>query len=349
MGKVAKWLKERFPEADGDLSEMMDEPVPVHMKRWWFCLGGMPAYLFGIQIVTGILLSFYYQPSASTAYESIHYITDKVAYGGFIRNLHKWGATFMIAAVILHQIRVFFTGAYRKPRELNWMVGMCLLSLTLVIGFTGYSLVYEQLSYWGVTVGANIAESTPVIGGLIKTMLLGGGEYNDHTLSRFFILHAAILPVTLIIFIGIHVLMIRLQGISELRFEDEAEDAPRTFRFIPDHVLTELMLGTAVLVVLSVFATIFPAAIGPKADPLVTPAVIKPEWFFYTMFRWLKLMSRTAAIVSTGAVIGIMFFWPFIDAWIRKNTRFKEASVWIGIIVALGIVVLTIWEAVVEH
>jgi quinol-cytochrome oxidoreductase complex cytochrome b subunit len=346
---IANWMNERFGSSDESIMEMLDEPVPVHMKRWWFCLGGMPAYLFMIQIVTGILLAFYYKPTVGSAYESVHYITEQVAYGSFIRNLHKWAATFMIASVILHQMRVFFTGAYRKPRELNWIVGMCLLSVTLLLGFTGYSLVFEQLSFWGVTVGANIAESSPLIGSFVKTVMLAGTEYNENTLSRFFILHAAILPVTLCLLIAIHVLMIRLQGISELRFEDEKEDSPKTFSFLPDHLLTELLVGTGVLFVLTVLATVFPAHLGPKADPLVTPAVIKPEWFFYTMFRWLKLFSITTAVLSTGFVIFLMFIWPFVDAWIRKTTRFKEASVWIGALVAVGIIVLTIWEAVVEH
>ena len=111
--------------------------------------------------------------------------------------MHKWAATLMIAAVILHQMRVFFTGAYRKPREINWLVGMCLLVCTLMTGFTGYSLVYEQLSYWGATVGANISDTVPLVGGFMKRMMLAGDAYNQRTLSRFFVLHAAVLPVTM--------------------------------------------------------------------------------------------------------------------------------------------------------
>ena len=113
--------------------------------------------------------------------------------------MHKWAATFMIAAVILHQMRVFFTGAYQRPRELNWLVGMALLMCTLVVGFTGYSLVFEQLSYWGASVGGNIAEATPLCRGLAKKLLLGGDAYNEHTLSRFFILHAAVLPGAMVL------------------------------------------------------------------------------------------------------------------------------------------------------
>src|SRR5262249_6963547 len=162
-----------------------------------------------------------YQPAPSTAYESVRHITEEVSYGWYFRSLHKWAATLMIAAVILHQMRVYFTGAYRRPREINWMIGMCLLVCTLMVGFTGYSLVYEQLSYWGATVGANITENIPLVGGFMKRMLLGGDVYNERTLPRFFILHAAILPVTMLFLLAIHIVFLRLHGVTEFKFADE--------------------------------------------------------------------------------------------------------------------------------
>jgi quinol-cytochrome oxidoreductase complex cytochrome b subunit len=262
--------------------------------------------------------------------------------------VHKWAATLMIAAVVLHQMRVYFTGAFRKPREINWMIGMMLLLCTLTVGFTGYSLVYEQLSYWGATVGANIADSVPVVGGFGKRMLLGGDVYNEKTLPRFFILHAAVLPVTMIVLIGIHILLIRLHGITEFQFKDEGEKV-KFFNFFPDHLYTELIMGLILMIVLSALATVLPATLGPRADPLTTPEVIKPEWFFYVMFRWLKLFSGTAAVLSIGFIIFAMFVWPFVDAAFRRYTRFREASVWIGIVAVFLIVGLTVWEAAVEH
>lgn len=351
MSRIVGWLQERLPVSGADLRELTNEPVPNHLKRWWFALGGTPAYLFVVQIATGLLLAVYYQPSPATAYESVRYITEEAAYGWFIRSVHKWGATLMIAAVILHQMRVYFSGAYRKPREINWMVGMCLLLCTLVLGFTGYSLVFEQLSYWGATVGANIAASVPIVGDPMKQMLLGGDTYNEHTLPRFFVLHAAVLPILLVLLLMIHIAIIRIQGVTEFHFEGEEKDpAGRDhFNFVPDHLMTELTLGLVLMVLLSVLATALPAHLGPRADPLSTPEVIKPEWFFYVAFRWLKLFSATVAVLSTGFVVFVMFVWPFIDAWIRRHTRFSEASVWIGMFGVLAIVALTIWEAAVEH
>ena len=349
MSALAGWFRERLPIDLEALRELTNEPVPDHMKRWWFALGGTPAYLFIIQIFTGILLAFYYEPSASAAYDSVARITNEVAFGWYIRGVHKWAATLMIAAVILHQMRVFFTGAYRKPREINWMVGMCLLLCTLMTGFTGYSLVFEQLSYWGATVGANILESVPVIGGVGKRMLLGGEVYNAQTLPRFYILHAAVLPATLILLVFTHIAIIRMQGVTELQFEDEPERPARHFNFWPDHVMTELIIGLALMLLLSVLATALPATLGPVADPQHTPEVIKPEWFFYVAFRWLKLFSGTFAVLSQGLIVFLMFAWPFIDARFRKNPRLSEASTWIGIVAVLTIIGLTVWEAVVAH
>jgi len=353
MGRIVTWWRdwwgERLPINTAQLLEFTNEPVPKHLKRWWFCLGGTPAYLFVVQVVTGILLAIYYQPSPTTAYESVRYITEEASYGWYFRSVHKWAATLMIAAVILHQMRVFFTGAYRKPRELNWIIGMFLLLCTLTLGFTGYSLVYEQLSYWGATVGANLADSVPLVGGVAKQLFLAGEVYNERTLPRFFILHAAVLPVTLVALLAVHILLIRLHGVTELRFADESADQPGHFNFFPDHLYTELIVGLVLMVLLSTLATVLPATLGPRADPLTTPEVIKPEWFFYVIFRWLKLFSGSMAVLSVGLILFLMFCWPFIDGLIRRRLPNSEASVYVGIAAVVVIIGMTVWEALLEH
>jgi quinol-cytochrome oxidoreductase complex cytochrome b subunit len=349
MIRIADWFKERLPVSGEQLRELTNEPVPNHLKLWWFCLGGTPAYLFVVQIVTGILLAFYYQPSPTTAFESVRYITEEAAYGWFIRSVHKWGATLMVAAVVLHQMRVYFTGAYRKPREINWIVGMFLLLCTLVTGFTGYSLVYEQLSYWGGTVASNLMDEVPVLGGILKQFLLAGDAYNPRTLPRFFILHAAVLPVTMVLLIVLHILIIRLQGVTEFKVPGETLVKQRHFNFFPDHFLTELLIGLVLMVLLCALSIHFPATLGPKADPLSTPEVIKPEWYFYVSFRWLKLFPLGFAVLSTGLVVFVFFAWPFIDAAIRRRRPASEASLWIGLAAVAAITALTVWEAVVEH
>jgi len=349
MRRLSAWFYERIPVSGEQLAELTNEPVPNHLKRWWFCLGGTPAYLFVVQIVTGILLAMYYQPSPATAYQSIQFITDEATFGWFLRSMHKWAATLMIAAVILHQMRVYFTGAYRRPRELNWMIGMALLMTTLLTGFTGYSLVFEQLSYWGATVAANISNAVPVIGSTAKEMLLAGDEYNERTLSRFYILHAAILPGTIVLLVICHIAQVRMHGVTEFPDPDDAPAKPTHFNFFPDHMLTELIIGLVLMVVLCALATVFPAVMGPKADPLTTPEIIKPEWFFYVSFRWLKLFSLSFAVISTGFIVAAMFLWPWIDAALRRVTGNEEISVYIGIVATFLLIGLTVWEAAVAH
>lgn len=346
---VQAWIAERIPVSGEQLRELTNEPVPNHLKRWWFCLGGTPAYLFLVQIVTGILLAFYYQATPASAYESIRYITEEVNYGWYFRSLHKWAATFMIAAVILHQMRVYFTAAYRRPREINWVIGMCLLMASLLTGFTGYSLVFEQLSFWGATVASNLSDAVPVVGPVAKEMLLGGATYNEHTLSRFYIVHAAILPASMILLLVVHVALIRMHGVTELRFADDPVDKPAHFNFFPDHLYTEIIVGLVLMVLLSALATILPAELGPKADPQTTPEVIKPEWFFYVSFRWLKMFSLTFAVLSTGFIIAAMFLWPWIDSLLIRVTKNRDASVYVGIVATVLLIGLTVIEAVFEH
>jgi len=346
---VLAWWKSRVPVSGDEFVGLVNEPVPNHLKGWWFCLGGTPAFLFAVQVVTGIMLALYYQPTAATAYESVHYITHEVNFGWYFRSLHKWSATFMIAAVILHQMRVLFTGAFRQPRELNWCVGMLLLLCTLGLGFTGYSLVFEQLSYWGATVGANICDTVPLVGGMLKKLMLGGDVYSVRTLPRLYILHVAVLPATVIGLLVVHITLIRLHGISELPSDEEPAETTGFFDFFPEHVCTELIIGMLLMVVLSALATVQPAGLGDPADPLTTPEVIKPEWFFYATFRWLKLFSATFAVLSMGLVVGAMFLWPWIDAAIRRRTRWRDAGTWVGVAMVLALIAMTVWEAAVRH
>jgi quinol-cytochrome oxidoreductase complex cytochrome b subunit len=222
---------------------------------------------------------------------------------------------------------------------------------TLLTGFTGYSLVFEQLSFWGATVAANISDAVPYVGSWAKQMLLAGQAYNEQTLPRFYILHAAVLPATIVLLLIIHIAFIRLHGISEMAIEATADDddANGYFNFFPDHVISELMIGMALMTILSALATVLPATMGPRADALVTPEVIKPEWFFYVSFRWLKLFSLTFAVLSSGLIVLTMFVWPWIDAALRRITKMEDISIYIGIVATLTLIGLTVWEAMVTH
>ncbi len=192
-----EWLR-AIPIDIESLYETADEDLPHSAKRWWWCWGGIVGLLFGVQAVTGLLLAMYYRAEPETAYQSVVYITEHARYGNFIRSVHQWAASFMVMFLFLHMLRVFITSAFRGHRWGAWMVGVCLLGVTFGMGFTGYSLVYEQMSYWAITVTSNIISSLPFVGDTLKNLFLAGPEINSATLSRLYALHVQILPASLI-------------------------------------------------------------------------------------------------------------------------------------------------------
>ncbi len=172
--------------------------------RYSWYLGVMSAVLFGSLIVSGIYLMFFYIPSPASAYGSIQTLQVDVAFGQFIRNTHRWGAHLMVLTVAAHLARVFYRGAYKSPREFNWLIGVVLLVLTLLLSFTGYLLPWDQLAYWAVTVGSSMAGFVPLIGETVRTMLLGGGQVGSETLLRFYVLHVAVLPTAVVALLMFH-------------------------------------------------------------------------------------------------------------------------------------------------
>ncbi len=344
MVRASEWLHERFPIDQQVLVSMGREPVPGHLKRWWWCLGGTPAYLFIVQAITGVLLTFYYVPTPDEAYESVQLITNEIRFGWYIRSLHKWCANLMIIALLLHMMRVFFTGAYRKPREGNWILGCFLLLITLGFAFSGYSLIYEQLSYWGATVAGNILDAIPLVGPQMADFLRGGPNVGSNMLTRLFVFHIGALPTIMIIVLLAHLLLMRAHGVSELA--SPAKSDTERFPFIPDHLLTEIGLAMFLMFLLTFLAIVFPVGMGPKANPLITPEHIKPEWYFFWAFRWLKLMPDRAAVITQGLFLSMILAWPFIDALIRNKRSESETSVWIGAFVVTFLLILTAWEAI---
>ncbi|NIS61724.1 MAG: cytochrome b6 [Proteobacteria bacterium] len=195
------------------IRNQLKKPVPSHVN-WTFCFGGISFFLYIILAVTGVLLLMYYRPTTTDAYESVVIITNIVPYGWLIRGLHHWAANLMILMVILHMLRVFFYGAYKPPRDLNWVVGVLLLFLTLIFGFSGYLLPWNQVSYWATTVATDGAGAIPLIGDQLKYFVRGGPEVSQLTLTRFFALHVVILPAVTFILLFLHFGMLRKQGIS---------------------------------------------------------------------------------------------------------------------------------------
>ncbi len=191
---------------------------PVKVKRhgvklsYTLCLGGLSFFLFILLTITGIFLMFYYTPSADTAYVDVQALSTNVAFGSLVRNMHRWGAHLMVLSVFLHMSRVFYHGAYKPPREFNWVVGVVLLLLTLLLSFSGYLLPWDQLALWAVTVGSNMASFVPVIGAQVKFGLLAGAEVTAATLLRFYVLHVLAFPFIIVIFMAVHFWRVRKDG-----------------------------------------------------------------------------------------------------------------------------------------
>jgi cytochrome b6 len=212
--RAADWVDDRYQIAE-PLQKILKKPVPKYATRWFYCLGGITAFLFVVQGITGILLAFYYKPTPEAAYNSILYIESQVYFGSAIRAIHHWCANGMIVVCVAHMLRVFIMGAYKRPRELNWVSGVLLLILTLVFGFTGYLLPWDQRAFWATTVGSEIAGAIPAIGDLALIFLRVGWNVTGETLSRFYGLHVIVVPLATITFMVAHFLMIRRQGIAK--------------------------------------------------------------------------------------------------------------------------------------
>ena len=191
-------------------------PVKVNRKsiRWSysFGLGVITIILFGVLVFTGVVEMFYYVPSVERAYSTLKEIQLTVPMGEFTRNMHRWAAHAMVLVAILHMARVFYTGAYKPPREFNWTVGVVLLLLTFAASFTGYLLPWDQLSFWAITIGTNIAGYAPIVGPTVRQTLLGGSDVGQNALTRFYALHVAIVPISTIILISLHLWRVRKDG-----------------------------------------------------------------------------------------------------------------------------------------
>ncbi|MGB8322331.1 MAG: cytochrome b N-terminal domain-containing protein [Candidatus Acidiferrum sp.] len=201
--------------------ERVREPQLGFRATWY--LGALTLGTFTIQLTTGLLLMLYYHPSIPQAYADMKDLQFVVSSGVFLRNLHRWSAHAMVFLVFTHMARKFYKGAFRPPRELNWVVGVCLLMLTLLLSYTGYLLPWDQLSYWGVTVGSNIMSSTPIIGEKLRFVLLGGNTVNANALTRFYVLHAVILPLSAILLIAVHMWRLHKDGGMYSPGEGESE------------------------------------------------------------------------------------------------------------------------------
>src|SRR6188472_87354 len=221
------WIDERT-SLSGGLRWVMFRKVPKG-TNWFYTLGSATLFAFLSQAVTGVFLAMYYTPSATQAYESARHITNDVFLGEFVRGMHKWGSTVMVILIFLHMARTFFFGAYKYPRELNWVIGVALLILTMAMSFTGYLLPFDQRSYWATIVGVNINVTGPLVGPYLNDFLRAGPEFGATTLSRFYAIHMLLIPGAIIPLIGAHLYLVAKLGTT----------APPWLKAEPDERLRE--------------------------------------------------------------------------------------------------------------
>lgn len=220
LQKMYDWIDERI-DITPIWRDIADHEVPEHVNpahhfsAFVYCFGGLTFFVVVIQILSGMFLTMYYVPDIENAWKSVYYLQTQVAHGQIVRGMHHWGASVVIVMLLLHTLRVFFQGAYKKPRELNWMIGVLLFFVMLGLGFTGYLLPWDNKAYFATEVGLNIAGQVPLIGDWLITLLGGHPEIiGAQTLTRFFAIHVFFLPAALFALLAVHFILIRRQGIS---------------------------------------------------------------------------------------------------------------------------------------
>jgi len=347
FGQIMNFFAERFPLQKFSFQHMVNEKVvPVHRMSWAYYMGGLTLLFFMIQLVTGICLLFYYQPTVSDAYASVEHITYFVKNGFLIRNLHAWASSCMILSLMVHMITTFAMKAFGRPREITWISGALLLLLTFGFGFTGYLLPWHQIAVNATKVvlqsieeaGRYLPGALSTIPTYIKEIIQGEPSVGQATLSRFYALHVVILPLLLIGVVGIHLLMVQLHGMSQ----GVDQPAKKSEKFFPFFILKDFWLWGGVFLLVFVLALCVPFEsfsaypLFEAFDPMgSTPEGIKPEWYFYFVYYPLEILPFWVVMLGmTVAGIGI-FFVP----WIFKNTSRKVLSIiaWIATAYLVGI------------
>lgn len=333
------WLESRTGLVTA-LQRFLREPIPASIG-WRNTLGSVAGALLLLQGVTGFLLALYYVPHPEAAFESLEYVKSSITAGGLVRALHYWGASFIVVCLFLHLMRVVLSGAYRRPREATWLVGLALLGLTLGLAFTGQLLPWSQAGYWAANVGVEIASSAPVAGTLIRRLLLGGGELGALTLSRFYALHVILLPFLLGGGVALHLYLLRRQGPAP----GPRDAAREPGRFHPDQTVRDMIAIAAVSLLLGAVAFGFGGPAESPIDPSDTSYVPRPEWYFLAHYELLSVTPGRFKIVTTfllpTAIALLLAGLPWLD---RTREGEPGGRRWVtrgATAFALGIMALT--------
>jgi cytochrome b-561 len=360
--RMATWLdgvrrsisRVGWPQTDKDRAAAMISSLFLHIHparvnrhtlepTYTFALGLISAILFVVLSITGLALMLYYVPYPPEAYRSMKDLQFVVTFGVVLRNIHRWSAHAMVLAVFLHMCRVFWTGSYKPPREFNWVVGVVLLLLTLGLSFTGYLLPWDQLAFWAITVGTNIAAYAPVVGERVKYLLLGGHVIGSMTLLRFYVLHCVILPLAMLMLVSVHVWRVRKDGLSGAEIQTPVEEEiagvfpastktyglmalskrprasvesrdPNDEVFAWPHLLyRELLVALAVIIVIHVVSLVFMAPLEEIADPTRTPNPAKAPWYFLGLQELVHYSALVGGVIVPTVLVVTLLVLPYVD------------------------------------
>ncbi|MBI5463705.1 MAG: cytochrome b N-terminal domain-containing protein [Ignavibacteriales bacterium] len=318
--------------------DLIQEDVPDYLNKFVYCMGATPLVLFLVALATGILMTFYYIPYPDKAYASVEAITHDIYLGWFIRGLHKLSVNLMIFTLFLHALRVFITRAY-SAGELKWLIGALLLFTTLGMGFTGYALVYDQVSYWGMTVVMNMIEEMPVAGPAMAYLLRGGAEVSEITLLRLYDLHTKLLPVLLILCIAAHIAAIRIIDFAKMK------DEKGVHLFYPEHALKVGLVAVGIFVVMVNLVMIFPPAIGQMANPLEVASNVAPPWYFSAVYKWITIAPRQSALFALLLFSALFVLYPYIDRFlVQRGFRMERINIVLGTAAVSAFAALTLWN-----
>ena len=328
--RLTAWIDHRTGVQSAVRSFLYEE-IPAS-SGWHQVFGSVAVFLFLTQAFTGALLAFNYAPTPGEAYNSLRYILTELTGGRLIRGLHHWGASMMIVVVVLHMVQVFLFGAYKRPREATWMVGVVLLLLTLAYGLTGYLLPWDNRAYWGTVVATQIAGQAPVVGPYLTRLLGGGGAVGVVTFARFYGLHVLLLPPATLLLMAIHVYLVRKHGVAPA----PGDEALPKKKFYPEQVFKDTLAIFIAFAVLFTMAVVARVPLEQLADPTDTTYVPRPEWYFLFLFQTLKLFSGPLEVIGSVVLPGLavlaLILVPFIDRTrMQRVTRRTTAIACIGL------------------
>jgi len=354
--RIRDWVDDRTGLLE-TVGQMARHLVPPDAK-WWYVFGSATMCAFMIQVISGVALAFSYIPSAGEAYATLKFISDEAPFGHFLRGLHYYGASAMVLMVGLHMAQVFLAGSYKFPRELNWATGVLLLGFTLVMGFTGQLLRWDQNAVWSVVVAAEQTGRVPLIGEWLARFTMGGDTVGGATLTRFFVVHVFIMPGLIFAFVGLHLWLVLRHGISEPPTPGKPVD-PKTYRkeyeeliakkgrpFWPDAAWRDVVFCVAMILVIAVLALMVGAPqLEKPPDPSITAASPRPDWYLLWYFGVLALLPHGSEkyFMVFGPLLAGFFLIvvPFIS---NRGERSPRRRPWAVAAVLLTVVmIVTLW------